>query len=137
MGRLLAGANPGPLLDQEAASRSIGLEVQSRDNLVADQHRQGEVAEHAFGLRHIGFETVLLAEEAMQPLALDHERIERRQDVDMRRKRRGTRLKYGWCRLVRNRRLALQHDGYQLFATHTRVDQAFDLWLTARLQVAD
>ena len=60
----VAGAvDPGPLLDEELAALAVGLEVDRGGDAVADEHRQGEVPEYAFRLRHIGLEAMVVAEE--------------------------------------------------------------------------
>ena len=46
-----------------------------------DQHRQREIAEFALLLRHVGLEAMVVAEEQFGPLALDDQRIERREDM--------------------------------------------------------
>src|SRR5262245_44000224 len=71
-----AVADPGPFLHQELARRAVGLEVDGGDDGVAGQHRQREIAEHPLLLRHIGLEAVVVAEEEVEPLALDDERVE-------------------------------------------------------------
>src|SRR5882672_5055710 len=79
--RGLALADPGPLLHQELPVLPVGLEIERGDDVAADQDRQREIAELAFLLRHISLEAVLVVEEQMRPLALDDQRIERREDV--------------------------------------------------------
>ena len=78
---LRAVADPGPLLHQQFPVLAVGLEVERCDDAVADQHRQREVAELPLLLRQVGLELVVVAEEQLCALALDDQRIERRQDV--------------------------------------------------------
>src|SRR5262245_45158463 len=52
--RRLALADPGPFLQQQFLVLPVGLEIDGRDDVVPDQDRQREIAELAFGLRHIG-----------------------------------------------------------------------------------
>src|SRR5262249_10534966 len=73
---------PGPLPQQELAPLAIGLEIDDRDELVAGEHRLGEVAESPLLLRNVSLEAVLVAEEKPQPLARMDEWIEGRKDVD-------------------------------------------------------
>ena len=61
---------------------AVGLEVEGRDDAIAGQNRQREVAEHPLFLRHVSLEAVAVIEEQLSALALDNERIERREDVD-------------------------------------------------------
>ena len=63
---------------------AVGLEVEGGDDPVADEDRKGEVAVAALVLRDIGLEDVIVAEEEAEALALDDERVERREDVDRR-----------------------------------------------------
>ena len=72
---------PGPLVDRQLLLLSISLDVDRADDPVAIKDRQGEVAQYPLVGRHIGFEPVRIAEEKFEPLALDHQRIERREDV--------------------------------------------------------
>src|SRR5579872_1270941 len=73
--------DPGPLLHEEFSVLPVGLQVQRGHDLVADHDWQREIAEHALLLRHIGFEQMLVAEEQFCSLALNDQRIERRQDM--------------------------------------------------------
>ena len=73
---------PGPLLDQQAAAGAVGLEVDRRGDAVADEDRQGEVAELPFRGRDIGLEAVVVVEEEREAPALDDQRVEGREDVD-------------------------------------------------------
>ena len=77
-----AVADPAPLPDLEGAAFAVGLEVDGGDDALAGEHRQGEVAEAAPGRRQVGLEAVRVAEEALEPPALDHQRVERREQVD-------------------------------------------------------
>src|SRR6266404_6709005 len=78
---LRAVADPIPFLQQQFSASAIGLEIERGDDVVADQHRQREIAEHPLLPRHVGLEAMLVAEEKMGTLALNAERIERREDV--------------------------------------------------------
>src|SRR5579871_1230327 len=77
----LAGADPIPLLHQELLVLPVGLEIQRCDDVLADQNRQREIAELALWLRYIGFEQMVVIEEQVRALALDDQRIERREDM--------------------------------------------------------
>src|SRR4051812_33565933 len=78
----LALPDPGPFLHQQLLRLPIGLEIERGDDLVADQNGECEIAELALGLRHIGFEQMIVAEDEIGALALDDQGIERREDVD-------------------------------------------------------
>ena len=60
---LPAVADPGPFLHQQLPALAVGLQIDRGDDAVADQHRQGEIAELPLLLRHIGLELVVVAEE--------------------------------------------------------------------------
>ena len=75
-------ADPGPLLHQQLLPLAIGLEIDGGDDLVADEHGQGKVAEQPLLPGDVSLEAVLVVEEELQPLALMDERIEGREDVD-------------------------------------------------------
>src|SRR6476659_7798830 len=74
-------ADPAPFLHQQFLVLAVGLEVDGGDDVAADQDRQREIAEQALFLRHVGLEAVTVVEEQFGALALDDQRIERRQDV--------------------------------------------------------
>src|SRR6185437_428941 len=76
-----AAADPVPLLQQQLALPAIGLEIDGGNDLVADQHRQREISEQPLLLWHIGLEAMAIAKKQFAALALDDERIERREDV--------------------------------------------------------
>ena len=75
-------SNPRPSLHQQLSVLAICLEVDRCDHLVAEEHRQSEVAEHPLLLWDIGLETVLVIEEELEPLALNDQRVERREDMN-------------------------------------------------------
>src|SRR5690606_24143113 len=72
---------PVPGLDQQFARRAIGLQVESRHDIVADQHGQGEVAELALCLGDVSFEHVIIIEEEFQACPLNDDGVERIEDV--------------------------------------------------------
>src|SRR5262249_11325112 len=80
----LAFADPRPFLHQQFLIRAVRFDVERSDDLVADQHRQREIAIDALFLRHISFEQMVVAEEELQPLALNDQRIERRENMRQR-----------------------------------------------------
>ena len=68
---------PGP-----AKCRGSSAQIEGRDWVrVGGNKWLREVAEHALLLRHVSLEAMLVIEEQMRPAALDHERVERRQDM--------------------------------------------------------
>src|SRR6476661_2838093 len=70
-------ADPTPFLHQQFLVLAVGLEIDRRDDVFADQDRQREIAEQALFLRQIGLETVAVIEEQFGALALDDQGIER------------------------------------------------------------
>ena len=56
--------------------------IDPADQAAAGQQRHHEVAVHALGLRHVGLQAVLEAEQPRRPLAVPDERVERRQQRD-------------------------------------------------------
>src|SRR5262245_25210645 len=79
---LRALADPGPLLDAQLLLLAVGLEVDGGDDLVAEEHGEREIAEASLRLGDVGLEDVVVVEEESQPLALQDQRIEGREDVD-------------------------------------------------------
>src|SRR5215203_3024380 len=75
-------SNPRPSLHQQLSVLAICLEVDRCDYLVAEEHRQSEITEHPLLLGDIGLETVLVIEEELEPLALNDQRVERREDMN-------------------------------------------------------
>src|SRR5262245_36677182 len=56
-----AVADPAPFLHQQFLLLTIRLQVDGGDDVVADENRQGEIAELPLFLWNVGFETVLVA----------------------------------------------------------------------------
>src|SRR5436853_6363229 len=81
VGPVRSTTHPCPFLDLQLAVRAVRLEIDGGDDLVADQHRQGEIPEHTLLLRQIGLETVFIVEEQLQPFALDDEGVEGGSDM--------------------------------------------------------
>src|ERR1700733_12743375 len=79
---------PGPLLNEKLLLLAICLEIDGGDNFIADQHGQGEITEQPLFLRNIGLEAMSVVEEQLQPLALNDQRVERRQHMNH--------LRFGW-----------------------------------------
>src|SRR5450755_1597130 len=77
----LAVADPVPFLHQQLLVLPVGLEIERGDDVLSHEDRQREIAELALFLRHIGLEAMRVVEEQMRPLALDDQRVERREDV--------------------------------------------------------
>ena len=75
-------ADPGPLPHQQRLLFTIRLEVNGGDDFVAYQHRQREITHDALVFGHIGLEAVLVTEKQAEPLALNDQRIEGRQNVN-------------------------------------------------------
>ena len=69
-------------MHQQLSVLAICLEVDRCDYLVAEEHRQSEISEHPLLLGDIGLETVLVIEEELEPLALNDQRVERREDMN-------------------------------------------------------
>src|SRR5205823_11842252 len=95
-----------------------------------------EIAERALLLRHIGLEAVLIIEKSREPLALDHQRIERIEDVHDVADRIALRLQhFGHDPMLVPR--TFQRDGHQLLAPHARADQLSDRRLAWRIEMAN
>ncbi len=73
---------PVPVLDEELAGGAVGLEVDGGEDAVADEDREGEVAEAAARGGDVGLEEMVVAEDLAEALALDDQRVEGREDVD-------------------------------------------------------
>src|SRR5262249_6004190 len=128
--------DPGPLLHQELAALAVGLEIDGSDDLVADQHRQREVAELALHLRHIGLEQVVVAEEQHEPRALMDERVEWRQEVDALADGPERRLQELGPREVLLLARAFERDRQELTAAHAGLDQLAHGRLARGVEVA-
>src|SRR5262249_60605553 len=66
-----APPDPGPLLDCELAGAAVRLEIDGGHHLVADQHREREVAKDPLLLRQVGFETMPRVQKQRHALALN------------------------------------------------------------------
>ena len=135
-------ADPAPFLHQEFLVLAVGLQVDGGDDVFADQDRQREIAEQALLLRHIGLEAVAVAEEQLGALALDDQRIERREDVHqagvaLARRRRSVRFQHLGPRPVLLLAGVLDRDRHQFLAPHPRLDQAPHRLLARRVEMAD
>lgn len=71
------GGEPCPFPDRQRACVAIHLRIDGGDDPVADQHREREISQQPLCRVNIGFEPVLITVQGQQPLALDHERINR------------------------------------------------------------
>src|SRR5262249_19382719 len=134
----LAMADPAPLLHQELSVLPVGLQIQRGDNLIVHQNRKSEIAENTFGLGHIGLELVAVAEDELAALALDDEGIERRENVDERRRcALAFALQRRWVRPMLLLAGALDRDRHQLLLSHAGLDGAAHRGLARRIEMAD
>src|SRR4051812_23917128 len=62
---------------------AVGLRIEATRERIAIQHRQAEITEPALRLRNITFHLVIEIKKALQALALDHEIIKRRQEMNV------------------------------------------------------
>src|SRR5581483_7275219 len=130
-------AHPAPFLQQQLLVLPVGLEINRSDDVVADQNRQREIAELALVPGHIGLEAVLVVEHEMRALALDHQRIEGREDVHE--------IRRGFASLLQGRRTcpvlllasAFDRERDQLATTDARLDQAAHARLARGIEMAD
>src|SRR5438105_422303 len=134
--RTSALAEPGPFPDEQLLPLAVGLEVEHRRDIVVDQNRLREIAEYALLLRNIGLEAMFVAEEQREPPTLDHQRVERIEDVDdvlgtieRHIQHRGRRPVLVPAAVERNR--------HQLLAPRARADQLADRDLARRIEVTD
>src|SRR4051812_1978975 len=132
---LLPLTDPGPFLQQQLLRLPVGLEIERGDDLVADQHRQREIAELAFGLRYIGLEQMVVAENEIGALALDDQRIERREDMDEIRPRALARLESHRECPVLLLTGTVDGDRHELATAHTRGDQGSHRRLARRVEM--
>src|SRR3954451_9290677 len=104
--------------------------------MFADQDRQREIAEPSLLLGHISLETMLVIKEQMGTLALDNQRVKRREDVHQ--VRSGTvRLQdLGLCPVLLLAG-ALDGDRDQFGPADACLDQPPDCWLAWCIQMAD
>jgi hypothetical protein len=68
---------PSPFLYDQRAASTVGLQINGSDYLISNQYRQGEVAKHPLSLRNVCLEPVIVAEEQLEALSLDDQRVER------------------------------------------------------------
>src|SRR5262245_14187149 len=114
---------PGPLLQQELAPLAIGLEIDDRDELVAGEHRLGEVTEPPLLLGNVSFEAVLVAEKKLQPLTRMDEWVEGRKHMDLLPGELGRGFERFGPRPVLQVSGAVELHGHELRTTHSGFDQ--------------
>ena len=131
------GADPAPFLHQEFAVLPVGFQIDGGDDLLAGQHRQGKIAELALLLWHIGFETVAVVEEQFGALALDHQRIERRENVHQFGCRGASVFQRLGTRPVLLLAGILEPDRHQFPGPYPRLDQAPDRGLARCIEMTD
>jgi len=132
-----AGPHPAPFLHQEFPVPAVGLEIDRRDDLLADQHRQRKISKSSFFLRDISLEPMIVTEDERGPLALDDQWIEGREDVHEIRRLRGLMRQRLGRRPVRLLRRVVQRHRHQVAAPDPRLDQAPHRRLARRIEVAD
>jgi hypothetical protein len=115
----------------------IALQVEAGNDAIPDQNRAHEIAEQPLLFGNVGFEAILVVEEEAQSLALDDERVEGRQDVNLfpRRSRNG----FDGIRTHPVQRFArpCHPYGYQLLATDSRFKQTTHRRPARRVLTAD
>ena len=116
---------------------AICLEIDGGDDFVVHEYGQGKVAEQPLVLGQIRLEAVLIVEEELQPLALDDERVERRQDMDRLFSRLGVDVERFGARPMFHFRYSLERNRHQLFAVHSGFDQLPDGRLAFGVEMAD
>src|ERR1700757_458751 len=134
--RGLARADPAPFLQQQFPVLPVGLQIDRGDDVVADQHRQREVTELAFGFRHIGLEAMLILEKQLCPPTLDDQRIKRREDVDEISSALRFRLERRGLDPMLLLAGAIKRDRKKLAAPHPRLDQLSHGALARRVEMA-
>src|SRR5262249_9842966 len=132
-----APPHPGPLLDGELAGATVRLEVDGGHHLIADQHRQREVAKEALLLRQVGFEAMFVVEKQRKALALNDERIKGGENVHPLLSRLG--LHREVCGSGPMLELAGRLDGnwHQFPAPHALFDEPPQRWLALGVLMAD
>src|SRR5215472_15379668 len=75
--------DPGPTLHPEFLPRSVGLEVKRSNHPIPDQNRTNEIPKYALVPGNVSFEAILVIEEQPESFALDDQRVERGQDVNL------------------------------------------------------
>ena len=75
--------DPVPALHQKLLPLPVGLQVEAGNDPIPDQNRAHEIAEHPLVLWDVSFEAILVIEEEPESLALDDQRVERRQDMNL------------------------------------------------------
>ena len=128
--------DPVPILHEQLAFLAIGFEIERGHDVFADQNRQREIAEPPLLLGDISLETMLVVEKQMGALALDNQRVKRREDVHQVRSG-AVRLQHiGLCPVLLFAG-ALDCDRHQFGPADACLDQAPDRWLAWCIQMAD
>ena len=87
-------------LDAQSARLAVGLEIDSRDEVLAEQERQDVIAVRPLLGRHVDLDAVAEAEQPLGAAALPDQRVERRKESLRRNPARTTRVavQIGWLR---------------------------------------
>src|SRR5581483_5308362 len=75
-------ANPIPFLHEKLLALPVGFQIECGNDGIPNQNRECEIPEAPLFLWQIGFETMLVTEDQVAPLALDHQGVKGGKNVD-------------------------------------------------------
>src|SRR5271167_4469084 len=115
-------ADPVPALYQKFLPRPIGLEVQGGNDPISDQNRATEIAKYALVLGNVSFKAIFVIEEKPEAFALDDQRVERGQNMNLFLRRIRNGIEGVRTNPVQRFACSFQLHGYQLLSTDARLD---------------
>src|SRR5579863_3041754 len=116
-------ADPVPALHQKFFPRPVGFEVEGGNDPIPDQNWANEVAKYPLVLGNVSFEAILVIEEEFDSLALDDQRVEGGQDMNLFLRRTGNGIEDIGTNPVQPLPRSFQLHRYQLLATDSRLQE--------------
>src|ERR1700678_782977 len=83
MGAGCASADPVPALHQEFLLRTVGLQIEAGYDPIPDQNWTDEIAKDSLVFGNISFEAIFVIEEETKSLALDDQRVEGGENMNL------------------------------------------------------
>jgi hypothetical protein len=137
MGAGRAPADPLPALHQKLLPRPVGFEVEGGNDPIPDQDWANKIAKYPLVLGNVSFEAILVIEEEPESLALDDQRVEGRQDMNLFLRRIGNGIESLQTDPVQRLARSFQLHGDQFLSTDSRLHQTPHGWFACSVQMTD
>src|ERR1700722_4326090 len=137
MGAGCASVDPVPAQYQELLLRAVGLQVEAGNDPIPDQNWTNEIAKDSLVFGNISFEAIFVIEEEMKSLALDDQRVEGGEDMNLFRRRIRNGIKRIRTDPVQSCARSFQLHGYQLLSTDAGLHQSLYREFALRVEITD